>query len=157
MADEKVPTPLQLAQGDRAIKAMQLYRMGWSFREIGGHLGVSTQAAHGLVHSELMEQARMRKVVAKRAFELDLQRLDDLLKVLYPRALKGDDGAVDRVIRVIERRARMFGYDKGSEKEIGEGTLAALLARSLSKAAAEAGPPVIDVTPEGGDKPEGVL
>lgn len=41
----------------------------------------------------------------------DLQRLDRLLAGIWDQARKGHLGAIDRVVKVLERRAKILGYD----------------------------------------------
>ena len=42
----------------------------------------------------------------------DLERLDQLQQSLYQRALDGDLDALDRVLKIIQTRSRIGGYDK---------------------------------------------
>ena len=42
---------------------------------------------------------------------LEEYRLDALLMVLWPQVMGGDQGAVDRVLRVMQRRAALRGLD----------------------------------------------
>ena len=42
---------------------------------------------------------------------LELSRLDGLLAKVYPMAAQGDLQAVDRVLKICERRARLLGLD----------------------------------------------
>jgi len=42
---------------------------------------------------------------------LELLRLDELLNALWDTAIAGDLKAVDRVLKVMERRAKLLGLD----------------------------------------------
>jgi len=42
---------------------------------------------------------------------LQTQRLDAMLTAMLPKALRGDYGAVDRVLRIEDRRAKLWGLD----------------------------------------------
>lgn len=57
---------------------------------------------------------------AETVLTLELQRLDDLLKGLWPLAARKDPDlkAVDRILRLMERRARLLGLDAPSKQEI---------------------------------------
>jgi hypothetical protein len=41
----------------------------------------------------------------------ELSRLDGMLRGLWPDARKGSHGAVDRVLKIMERRAKLLGLD----------------------------------------------
>lgn len=47
--------------------------------------------------------------------ELELMRLDRLFLAMYGQAIEGNQGAVDRCLRIMERRARLLGLDKPEE------------------------------------------
>jgi len=60
------------------------------------------------------ELDHLRKDIADSAaeiIELETQRLDAMLTVLWPQVAKGNQGAVDRVLRIMERRAKLLGLD----------------------------------------------
>jgi hypothetical protein len=48
---------------------------------------------------------------ADEARKLELLRLDELLCALYERAIDGDIAAIDRVLAISYRRARLLGLD----------------------------------------------
>lgn len=114
---------------ERRVQAFQLYKSGWTFRQIATKFGVSHTCISKDIHGELDALAAERREVAKEVLELELQRMDDLLKVLTPRALRGDDQAIDRMLKVIERRAKYLGLDKPMKVE-GTFQLEDLVARS---------------------------
>ena len=41
--------------------------------------------------------------------ETELKRLGELQKALHAKALKGDNAAVDRVLAILDRRAKLLG------------------------------------------------
>lgn len=65
------------------------------------------------LHNEIGENA-------VEVLELELQRLDDLLKGLWPLAARSnpDTKAVDRVLKIMERRARLLGLDAPDRHEV---------------------------------------
>lgn len=93
---------------ERAARALELRREGRPFDEIGAELGVSAQAAHQMVSRALkaLTQAPARELAA-----LEIDRLDALTAAVMPAAMAGDLSAVDRAIRIAERRARLCGLD----------------------------------------------
>ena len=95
----------------RQKAAVELRRMGKSYAEIGRQVGISTSRAHALVTRAMIEaRASIREdVVELRA--LEISRLDGMLGGLWPDARSGNVGAVDRVLKIMERRARLLGLD----------------------------------------------
>jgi len=95
----------------RVAQALELRRAGKSYPEIGAALGVAQSHAHRLV-AEGMEDARAQ--VTTEATQLraeELSRLDAMMQGLWPSARKGGVTAVDRVLKIMERRARLLGLD----------------------------------------------
>lgn len=92
-------------------RALELRRSGASYTEIAAAIGLSRSHAHRLVSLAL---ADARESVATNADELraeELSRLDALLSSLWAAARRGQLGAVDRVLKIMERRARMLNLD----------------------------------------------
>lgn len=42
---------------------------------------------------------------------IELERLDRLMEALWPRAVSGDDAAIDRVLKLMDRRAKYLGLN----------------------------------------------
>ena len=53
----------------------------------------------------------MRRERASEVVTLDLARLDMLLQTVWAKALAGDLSSFDRVLKILERRARYFDLD----------------------------------------------
>jgi hypothetical protein len=99
----------------KAIKAretaLDLRRAGLSFERIGERMGVGKVRAHQLV-TEAMEHTR--QTIAAGADELraeEIARLDGMLEKLWPKARRGEVAAVDRVLKIGERRAKLLGIE----------------------------------------------
>ena len=63
------------------------------------------------INVELRKIARTRTERAEEARTLDLERLDRLIEMIWPIALSGELKAVDRILRILERRAALLGID----------------------------------------------
>jgi hypothetical protein len=121
----------QAAAGRRRAQVVQLRLAGASFEEIGGQLGVSDTRAHQLWADALQ---RTVKEPADQQRMLELQRLDQLQAaatavlqathhVIQGAKVVADDqgrpyvdhgpilAAVNTLVRVMERRARLLGLD----------------------------------------------
>jgi hypothetical protein len=106
---------LNSASKARGIKhrqqALDLRRAGLSYDQIAQRLKLSKTMAHKLVQQG-MESARAQIVAsADEVRTEELSRLDGMLLRLYPKAVKGDVAATDRVIKIGERRAKLLGLD----------------------------------------------
>lgn len=124
---------------ERREQALLLRKAGYQYEAIGAKLGISKQAAHQLIQRTL--RATLREPAADLR-TLEVERLDDLLRALYPQARKGNHGAIDRVLRIMERRAKLLGLDAPVRSEVEtnatisatvfshEGVAAAIAARS---------------------------
>lgn len=101
--------------------AVQLALAGASYSEIGTALGVSKTTAYRIVKAELADAAKRRVEAVDQMVDLEASRLDRLQMAVWSRAINGDLGAVDRVLRIMERRAKLFGLDKDQDDDNGGG------------------------------------
>jgi hypothetical protein len=91
---------------------VSLSKSSLTFREIGRRMGFTEQRAHALVTEELARLNADRAEQADAVTRLEVERLDALFAAVYPKALKGNMGAVDRCLMIMARRAKMLGIDK---------------------------------------------
>lgn len=95
----------------RQQDALRLRQTGATYEDIGKSLKISPQAAHKAVKRAL---AKLNKVVgadAEQIRTLELVRLDRLTMALWSSAIAGGFGAIDRLIKIMERRAKLIGLD----------------------------------------------
>jgi len=96
-------------QLDIERKALELRRAGLAYEGIAERLGYQTRnGAHRAVARVL---ARNPAADVDAVRELETDRLDRLLVAVWPVALKGEPKAVDQVLKIAERRARLLGLD----------------------------------------------
>lgn len=95
----------------RQLEALDLRMRGLSFRAIGDKLSISHGQAYKDVMTELARLASERDGKLDELRQLELERLDMLLKGLEPMARTGNPGAVNSYIKVMERRAKYLGLD----------------------------------------------
>jgi cysteine synthase len=82
-----------------------------SYAEIGKTIGRDQAACYRAVSKHLETVRAQSAETAQELREVELQRLDRLLAVVGPMAESGDLQAVDRVLRIQERRAAYLGLD----------------------------------------------
>lgn len=91
----------------KRIRAIELALEGHSYDEIARQVGFSHRgSAHRAVYKALGER-EVEAVDGLRRLELD--RLDRRQASLWVRALDGDVGAVNVVLKVIDQRIRLLG------------------------------------------------
>jgi AcrR family transcriptional regulator len=89
-------------------EALKLRSEGLTYREVAERLGINTSTAYRRVENAL------RAIPADGVDEmrqLEGERLDKLHAALWDRALEGDLQAIDRLLTISNRRAKLFGLD----------------------------------------------
>lgn len=92
-------------------QALALRRSGMAYSAIAVKLGLSKSRAHALVQLGLEDA---REQIVTQADELrteEISRLDGMLRKVYTKAAAGDLQAVDRVLKIGERRAKLLGLE----------------------------------------------
>lgn len=101
---------------EKARRALELRRAGVTYDLIAQQLGYKD----GSVAYNTVKRALQRSLQepADDVRELELSRLDRLETILWPQALQGDQGAVDRLLKIADRRARYLGLDAPIKQEV---------------------------------------
>lgn len=134
----------RLATAERRQQIIGLRKQGKTLEAIGAEMGISAQAVHKALTNELarLDEYTTEQVSAMRA--LEAARLDAATLAIWPKVQDGHLGAIDRLLRIMERRSRLFGLDAptriaptdpSGEKEFSGSGLAALLMAGNSSAA----------------------
>lgn len=116
---------------ERRAFVLKLRKAGATYREIADaavtRFGIDAlpggwcdRYAHKDVRREL---DKLRNEIAESAegvLALELERLDDLLKGLWGEAARKnpDHGAVDRVLKIMQRRAKLLGLDAPDKHDV---------------------------------------
>lgn len=117
MVAEHKPLKTEQSQAvDRQRQALELRRRGLSYARIAQHLDyASASGAHQAVQRGLTTTLQEP---ADDLRNLELARLDAMHQALWPRAVKGNVWAVDRVLSIMQRRARLLGLDAPKQHHI---------------------------------------
>lgn len=111
MAREPKNSARRAVAAERRIDALALRKRGATYDEIGKALGITRQSAHALVKTAMDDLREQASDGAAEVMVLELERLDRMFAGLYPDAANGNVQAVNAVLRIMERRARMLGLD----------------------------------------------
>jgi hypothetical protein len=103
--------PVKCKTATLEAECLRLRLAGYSHREIAAQLGVAPSSAYKRVRHALDEINKTNLESAEQLRALELLRLDELLNALWDTAIAGDLRAVDRVLKVMERRAKLLGLD----------------------------------------------
>lgn len=128
--------PSRIEAVEKQSEALKLRKAGWTYAAIADKLGYA--AAGGAEKAVKAALHKMLKDDAKDVLELELARLDDMLHGLYHMAEIGNPMAVDRVLRIMERRANYLGID-APKKVTFEGDLTADFVNKIARQLMELG------------------
>jgi len=113
-------------------EALTLRIKGLSFEDIGAKLGIARSTAHGYVIEALEQRAAENAEKAAELRELESERMDAAIKSIYPKVEKGDLAAIDRLVRLADRRARFYGLDAPKRHHVTGGMLPDDVLRGMS-------------------------
>ncbi len=103
------------AKRDQTLQALQLRASGATYRQIADVLGIDKMTAWRLVQEEAASAIQEQ---ASEVLQLELTRLDRMQMGLWTKAIDGDVQAVDKVLRIMEQRAKLLGlYDRAPEPD----------------------------------------
>lgn len=98
-----------VAAVEKQRQALELRKAGVGFGDIAERLGYAD--ASGAYRAVKTALKKTLQEPADEVRRIELERLDRMLLGLWPKATKGDTWAVDRVLRIMERRAGLLGLD----------------------------------------------
>ncbi len=107
----------ELAIEKRRVRATKLRLAGWSMRDIAAHLKCSVGTVHGDLTEVLARTTETADQTTNRERAVTLARLDVATKGLWPGVEAGDHDAIDRLVKVEQRRAKMLGFDSPARHE----------------------------------------
>jgi DNA-binding CsgD family transcriptional regulator len=105
---------------DRQRQALALRVQGRSLREIADLLGIRVQTVHQLVERGLERMIGEELRPAEEARCLQLVRIDAMMEALWPRAMAGSCETVDKVLKIMDRQARLLGLDAPRKVDVEE-------------------------------------
>ncbi len=110
MARKCKTSPSQIKVEERQRRALELRKAGVNLAAIAKELGYSNPSCAYAAIKSALDKARSEP--AQELRDLMAARLDEMLTVAYENALRGDVDSMMAVLRIEERRARLFGIDR---------------------------------------------
>lgn len=107
--------PAKVPAAIRREKTLELRASGRSIRSIADELKISKSQVQRDIEKELKAAAEGRKKIAGLIIDLELAKLDALEEKAWEHITDGELSAIDRVLRAMERRAKLLGLDKTGE------------------------------------------
>jgi DNA-binding CsgD family transcriptional regulator len=98
----------RLKTARRRAEILALRQRGLGLAQIAERLGISKQAVHKHLQVAI---ARVVDEPAQDAVKLELMRLDAMLDGIWDVATAGDTYAIDAVMKIAGRRAKLLGLD----------------------------------------------
>ena len=102
----------RIAAKEKRARTLELRKAGITYQEISDALGIPLSSVGRYVQQGIAEWQKQTEQDAGEIVALEIARIDRMLRGLWNRAKAGDDAAVDRVIKLMDRRAKLLGLDK---------------------------------------------
>lgn len=96
---------------ERERDALEMRIGGASARAISEQLGITERGVRKAIRRAMDRIKDEIKGNAEDLHDLQLERLDKMLLAVWSDAIKGSYGAVDRVLRIEDQRAKLLGLD----------------------------------------------
>lgn len=100
---------------EQAAICFEMKKQGMSNEDIGLELGMEPSWVRKLVHKHLSVIGEELKKNRERYRTIELIRLEQMQAAIWPSALEGDLYAIDRVIKLSERRSKLLGLDESGD------------------------------------------
>jgi hypothetical protein len=95
----------------KARIAFELRKVGASYEEIADKLGYANAgSAEAAIRKRLKDSYKPDDV--ETVVTMELERLDALQLIAWRRARQGDLAAIDRILKIMERRSQYLGLDR---------------------------------------------
>jgi len=147
MSISNQPTGTRERNASRRIQVLELRKAGASMRQIAKTLHVAVSTAHRDLWQALDELAKEQRDKAEPLRQLELERLDRYVLALDGAISQGDPRAIAAAVRIMERRARLFGLDAVTKHEVtgrdGEPLLTLEAVRAVLQASDADGPATV--------------
>jgi hypothetical protein len=101
---------------EKERRVLELRRAGYTFDDIAKTVGYASPSGAFYALSRALKRTLQQPANELREMETD--RLDRLQAAVWPKALAGDNKAVDTILKIMDRRARLLGLDAPSKMQV---------------------------------------
>ncbi len=106
---ESLTSERRIVARDKQAECLRLRKKGLSYQAIADEIGYSN--ASGAEKAVKAALDRITQEPAEELLKLEIQRLDTMLLNIWDKVCEGDLYAIDRVLKIMERRAKFLGID----------------------------------------------
>lgn len=107
----KETKPSRLGHTERQREAIEYRITGMTFDEIGKRMGITPQGAYQLVTRAMNAHQSVTAELVNEHRALDVARMEEIVRILWPRVQEGHLDSVDRVFKAAQRKAALLGMD----------------------------------------------
>ena len=102
---------VKLNAAERRQRAIELRKSGATLHQIAAQTGVSHEQARKDIERAFADLLAEQNAKTEELRAMELERLERMHLALWKQALEGHHGAIDRLLRIAERRAKLLGLD----------------------------------------------
>jgi hypothetical protein len=92
--------------------------MGYDARRISDELDIPMDRVSNIIKSALQKLTKDMRGQAEEVRSLEMTRLDDLQSAIWGDCMEGKLTAIDRVLKIMERRSKLVGLDAPERLDI---------------------------------------
>lgn len=117
--------PYEVPTDDMGREAFKLRQRGESWELIAREVGFSSPGSAQVSASKYRQSLRIHISDERKEEDLDMElsRLNTLQAAIWDNALSGDLQAIDRILKIIQTRAKLVGLDVQQERSTTNNTI----------------------------------
>lgn len=116
--NEKAIKPERVERALHAMTCLHLRQTGLTYAEIAHQTNSVETDVYRVIRRELEQMRKTRTEVIENVRNMELSRLDRMLVKCMAAVEEGDLTSVDRVIKIMDRRAKYLGLDAPAKTEL---------------------------------------
>lgn len=112
---ESPTSPRRLTVAQKQAEALKLRASGMSFPDIAKKLGYKNR--NGAFYAVTTALQKTLQEPADELRVIEAERLDRMLEGIWDKAINGGTWQIDRVLNIMDRRAKLLGLDKPATED----------------------------------------
>lgn len=139
-----------LAQRTVATNILRLRKMGYNAETISDELDIPLDRVKNIIGAALKKLTKEMNGQAEQIRSLELSRLDELQSAIWEDCMGGKLTAIDRVLKIMERRSKLVGLDAPERLNL----QADIKVEQMKEAKDRLMAKILDMAPEEEEEPE---